>query len=356
MALALKRHRRTAAVATAAVAGALLSGCAPASESGADGENVLSGDIIWADYGGPTNEARQEAYFDDFFEETGVEVVSTNIEDAVYMSMLTGEPGDYDIFQASASEVLQNVENLYELPDSVRGDLLPEDVQPYYLGGFVFGEAQGWLTETFPDGGPEDWADFFDTDAFPGARAWPGSPGSFDASYEIALLGDGVAPEDLYPLDIERAEAKLDSIRGDLVFYQKYPEVQQLLSSGSVAIAVSVTGQFTALQNAGEDVTVQWNQAFAVPSGLVVPADVRNPDEVEALAEWMNGPENQGVFTERTGYGPVNSAVFDHLDAGVVAGLVNSPQHAEDVLYWDTAWRGDNYELLLNSYTAWLAG
>ncbi|WP_448887300.1 extracellular solute-binding protein, partial [Enterobacter kobei] len=95
-----------------------------------------------------------------------------------------------------------------------------------------------------------------------------------------------------------------------LVFYQSYPETQQLLTSGSAAIAVTVTGQFRALQNAGQDVTVQWNQAFAIPSGFVSPKSSKNPDAVAALAAWMNDPARQAVFTQRTGYGPVNPAVF----------------------------------------------
>jgi len=353
------RPRRIAISAVALLGVALLvAGCTgdAGPVSSASGAPALSGDIVWADYGGPTNETRQVAYFDGFAEETGVEVVSTTIEDAIYMSMLTGDPGDYDVFQASVAEVLPNVANLHELPESAQGDLLPESVRPYFVGGFVFAQAQGWLTETFPDGGPQDWADFFDVAAFPGKRAWPGSPGSFDASYEIALLADGVAPEDLYPLDLERAEAKLDELRGDLVFYQNYPEVQQLLTSGSVSIASTVSGQFTALRNAGYDVTIQWNQAFSVASGLVVPRDVRNPAEVDALAEWINDPANQAVFAERTGYGPVNSEVFDHLSDEVAADLVNSPDHADKVLAFDDQWRADHYEQLLNSYTAWLAG
>lgn len=347
--------RPAAALVAGALGLVLLAGCATAAADGGS-ETQLSGQIVWADYGGPTNESRQAAYFDGFSEETGVDVVSTSIEDAVYMSMLTGEPGEYDVFQSSVAEVLPNRANLHELPDAAQGDLLPESIRPYFVGGFVFAQAQGWLTATYPDGGPQDWADFFDTETFPGKRAWPGSPGSFDASYEIALLGDGVAPDELYPLDLERAEAKLDSIRGDLIFYQSYPEVQQLLTSGSAAIAVTVSGQFRALQNAGEDVTVQWNQAFAVASGLVVPKDVENPAAVDALAEWINDPERQALFAERTGYGPVNSAVFDHLPADVAAGLVNSPAHADKVLAFDDEWRADHYQELLDSYTAWLAG
>ncbi len=357
----MKSMNRTARFAVAGIAtvtaAALLAGCAggASSDPSASGEPELSGQVIWADYGGPTNESRQIAYFDGFYDETGVEVVSTSIEDAIYQSALEGGTPDYDIFQAGASEALPHEENLLEVPEDIRAELLPESMQPYYLGGFFFGIAQGWLTSTFPNGGPQNWADFFDTAKFPGKRAWPGAPGSFDSSYEIALLADGVAFKDLYPLDIERATKKLDSIRGDLVFYQSYPETQQLLTSGSVAIAVTVTGQFRALMNAGQDVTIQWNEAFSIPSGFVSTKKANNPNGVLALAAWMNDPEHQAVFTERTGYGPTNPAVFDFLSDDVAANVVNAPSHTNLVTYDDT-WRGENYELLVNSYTAWLAG
>ncbi|WP_159502421.1 extracellular solute-binding protein [Microbacterium sp. 18062] len=356
----LNRIRRGATIglAVGAVA-ALATGCAgPATSDGSGTSDAadISGQIIWADFGGPTNESRQIAYFDGFIEETGVDVVSTSIEDAVYYPMLEGDAGDYDVFQVSTADILAYPDHILEIPEGARGDLIDESLQPYVVGGFYIGVAQGWLTDTFADGGPQDWVDFFDTEKYPGKRAWPGSPGFFDGSYEIALLADGVAFEDLYPLDMERATAKLDSIRDDLVFYQSYPEVQQLLSSGSVSIAVSVTGQFKALQNAGQDVTVQWNGAFQALNGFVVPEMANNPDAVMALAEWVNDPENQAVFTERTGYGPVNSAVFDHLSDEVAENVVNSPDHADGLLQWNEEWRAENKDLLLNAYTEWLAG
>ncbi len=345
------------AIAFGAVA-ALATGCA-GTASGGDASSssaAVSGQVVWADFGGPTNESRQIAYFDGFGEETGVDVVSTSIEDAIYYPMLEGEDGDYDVFQVSTADILAYPDHIQEIPAAAQGDLIDESLRPYVVGGFYIGIAQAWLTDTFPDGGPQNWVDFFDTEKYPGKRAWPGSPGFFDSSYEIALLADGVAFEDLYPLDIERATKKLNSIRGDLVFYQSYPEVQQLLSSGSAAIAVSVTGQFKALQNAGLDVTVQWNQAFQALSGFVVPEASKNPAAVMALAEWINKPENAAVFTERTGYGPVNSAVFDVISDDVAKNVVNSPAHADGLLQWDEQWRADNKDLLVDSYTAWLAG
>ena len=351
------RRMATSGLALAAVT-ALAVGCAGSggTSPAGDGEAEISGSIIWADFGGPTNESRQVAYFDGFYDETGVEVVSSSIEDAIYYPMLEGEGGDYDAFQVSTADILAYPDHLVEIPEEAQGDLVPEKLRPYVLGGFYIGVAQGWLTDTFADGGPQDWVDFFDTEKYPGKRAWPGSPGFFDASYELALLADGVEPEDLYPLDLERATAKLDTIRDDLVFYTSYPEVQQLLSSGSASIAVSVTGQFTALQRSGLDVTVQWNQAFQALNGFVIPEKSNNPDAVAALATWINDPKNQAVFTERTLYGPTNSAVFDELPADVAKNVVNSPDHSENLLSWDEQWRADNKDLLINSYTEWLAG
>jgi len=336
------------------VSAALLAGCAvdatPAAESGG-----LEGQIVWADYGGPTNEARYAAYFDDFADETGVEVVPVTISDAMLYALLDGERGEYDAFQVGIRDVLTYSENLAEIPEAARGDLIPEEARPYMLGAFFLGTAQGWLTETFPDGGPQDWADFFDVEAFPGKRAWPGSPGAFDGSFEIALLADGVAPEDLYPLDLDRATAKLDSIRDHLVFYQSYPEIQQLLSSGSAAIGVGVTGQFSSLKKAGLDVTVQWNEAFQTINGFAVTDAASNPVAVAALAEHLNDPAGQAAFTEATLYGPVNSAVFDELPAEVLDDVVNAPSH-DNLILWDEKWRGSNRDLLISTYTAWLAG
>ena len=55
------------------------------------------------------------------------------------------------------------------------------------------------------------WADLFDTAKIPGKRTfykWS-APGVL----EIALLADGVAPDKLYPLDLDRAFKKLDTIK-----------------------------------------------------------------------------------------------------------------------------------------------
>lgn len=347
---------RAAVTATVAGLAMTLAACAPnAVDPGGSGSSdmTLSGDVVWADYGGPTNESRYAAYFDSFATETGVDVISTSFEDAIAFGMLDGGQGDYDLLQVSTDSFLAYQANILELPDDVpRGDNLPENIRDYAVGGFTIGIAQGWLTETFSDGGPQDWADFFDLESYPGNRAWPGSPGSYDASYELALLADGVAPHDLYPIDFDRAEAKLDTIRDELVYYTSYPEVQTLLANGSASIAVSVTGQFTALLNQGLDVSVQWNEAFLSPNFFVVPATAPNLENAFALAAWLADPEREAIFIERTRYIPANTQTLDLISEDTADSL---PDESSGALYFDEEWRSEHQDEFAERYTAWLS-
>jgi putative spermidine/putrescine transport system substrate-binding protein len=354
-------HRRRAIMAGSVIAGLslLLTGCAGGSSASGSGDGgssaELSGEIVWADFGGPTNEARQEIYFDPFTDETGVEVVSVVVEDAIQNAMMAGEPGDYDATHVGLDQVYANKDNLIEIPEEYQDQALPEDIRAYAFGTFFVGHAQGYLTDTFPDGGPKTWADFWDVDTYPGMRAWPGSPGSYDSTCEIALMADGVAPEDLYPLDLDRCTTKLDELRPDIVFYQSYPEIQQLLASGTAAIAMGPSGQFAGLRNAGQDVTVSWENAVVAPNVIAIPKEAPNPDNTLALVEVFHDPELQAEFSARTNYGPGNPDAYEYIPEDVQERLVNAPSH-DTVVLQDSKWRAENTEALLNWYTGWLAG
>ena len=114
--------------------------------------------------------------------------------------------------------------------DQVLGDLLEElpsavdvsAIDPKYqvdacgVAGDTFTFNMNYNADEFSGDQPTSWTDFLDTEGFPGSvecgeHVVNGARG--------ALLADGVAPEDLYPLDLDRAFAKLDTIRDDLTFY-----------------------------------------------------------------------------------------------------------------------------------------
>ena len=99
---------------------------------------------------------------------------------------------------------------------------------------------------------------------FPGKRAiykWVsvGAP-------EIALLADGVAPEKLYPLDLDRVFAKLDTIKKEIVWWGSGAQSQQLLASGETPIGMFWNGRIYAMQKDGpSSVGIGWHQHIPGP-------------------------------------------------------------------------------------------
>ena len=350
-----KSSRRRHAIGSLSVAALMLAGCASGTGSEVSptsGGPELSGQVVWADWGGPTHEAFREVFFEPFTAETGVEVVDAIIAASVQYQMFDGQDGDYDTMMTGMSEVVLYSENLLPMPDDIpRSDQLPPDVAAFTIATPIIGYAQGYLAETFPDGGPQTWADFWDTESFPGKRAVPGEYNDF--MYEAALLADGVAPEDLYPMDLDRATAKLDELKPDMVFYTEYPQVQQLLSSSGASIAFAPNGQFAALARSGMDVTVSWNQAFVEANPFVVPVKAANPDATFALARLLADPELQAEFSKRTNYGPSSSEAFEYLTDEEIAALPNAPEHT-DIIWADAEARAEVYEEMADRYLDWL--
>ena len=104
-------------------------------------------------------------------------------------------------------------------------------------------------TDVFPDDHPTSWADFFNVEKYPGKRGFWRSVTS--GIFEAALLADGVPADQLYPLDIDRAFRKLDSIKEHIVFYDTGDQQVQLVASGRRWCRRGMAGCQAAQQDSG---------------------------------------------------------------------------------------------------------
>ena len=75
---------------------------------------------------------------------------------------------------------------------------------------------------------------------------------------EIALLADGVAPDKLYPLDLDRAFRKLDTIKSEIVWWSGGAQSQQLLASGEASVGQFWNGRVFAVQKEQEGIGISW--------------------------------------------------------------------------------------------------
>ncbi|MFA9431212.1 ABC transporter substrate-binding protein [Egicoccus sp. AB-alg2] len=212
-------------------------------------------------------------------------------------------------------------------------------------------------TDKYPTGQhPTSWAEFFDTEAFPGKRGfWRYATG---AMFEAALLADGVAPDDLYPLDIDRAFAKLDTIKDDIVFYDTGQEQVQLVSSGEVPLIQAWNGRIFEAAQAGQPVANEWNEHLLSYDHVIIPNGYPHTDLAQEWMNWfLNSPEAQADYANASAYAPVNDAAMEFVEPHVGDELPTSAANAAkraavmDYSYW-----AEHYDPVSERMNEWMAG
>lgn len=202
---------------------------------------------------------------------------------------------------------------------------------------------------------PRTWAEFFDTQKFPGKRGfWKDATG---AIFEAALIADGVAPDQLYPLDLDRAFRKLDTIKKDIVWYDSGAMQQELVSSGETPLIQAWNGRIYRAATAGRPAAQEWNQHILSYDQLVIPHGSENATTAQDWIGWyLKNPEAQAAYSNDTGYGPVSDAAMQHIKPEVATELPSSPQNAGkrstimNYTYWE-----QNYEDVTQRLEEWRA-
>jgi putative spermidine/putrescine transport system substrate-binding protein len=304
------------------------SGGATATPAAGGRPEIKSKTVIFADYGGAESEQHKKVFFDPFLKETGIRVTTVTDDPAKFAIMSQRKRPIWDIAELDGFQVIQlfNKGLLVESPEWVaKCDLVPEKYRSHAPGLYAYSLQIGYRNETFSGGGPESWADFFDLKKFPGKRA---IPNFYYGVAEAALLADGVSKDALYPLDFDRAFAKLDELKGHVLYTESYGEGAQFVQSGSVAMAMLPNGRLGDLINKGEKVTQVWNEAILFPWGACgIPQGAPHLDAAFALADWMAKPEPQAEYARRLGYGPSVSKAFEFLTDDELKMVPNSPDN-----------------------------
>jgi putative spermidine/putrescine transport system substrate-binding protein len=347
-----RRARLTLSLLILAVAAA--AGCGDDSEDGNSagaGRAVESDTVVFADYGGTTRTARSEAFTTPFSSEFGVRPVFADADPAKLALFAERKSAEWDLIDLDSWDVVRFSEQglLAKLPSDVtRADLVPKEYQPYASGGYNASVGFGYRTDG--DATPKTWADFYDLEKFPGKRALP-NWAYFQA--ESALLADGVACDQLYPLDLDRAFAKLDEIRDEVLFYDSFGQAVQYLAQGSVSMALLPNSRVQVLKDQELPVDFSWQDAFWQWTAAAVPKHAPHSDAAFALVDFMSQPETQAQMARLTKYGPMNSKAEKLLDEETLKQLPNS--HLDTACEVDNAGLAADIEEYGKAFTEWLA-
>jgi putative spermidine/putrescine transport system substrate-binding protein len=197
---------------------------------------------------------------------------------------------------------------------------------------------------------PTGWADFFDLQKFPGKRGlWKYATGGV---FEFALMADGVGPKELYPLDVDRAIKKLDTIKSDIVWWDTGAQSQERVGSGEVAMTMIWNGRgWSAKHTDNKPVEMIWNQQILTADYFVVPKGSPNKDIAMEFIAWATCANNNAAPSNSIPYGPTNK--FSTPNPSVVPDLAVS--NVDDATaYFDDAYLVDNFDDLDAKFQAWV--
>jgi len=296
-------------------------------------------DMVFTSWGGTTQDAQKTYWAEPFASESGVTVTQDGPTDyGKIKAMVEAGNVTWDVVDVEGDYAVQagNAGLLEKLDFSVidKSKLDPRFVTDYSVGSFYYSFVIGCNKDAV-EACPKTWAELFDTQKFPGKRTfykWS-APGVIEA----ALLADGVPADKLYPLDLDRAFKKLDTIKSDIVWWDSGAQSQQLLASAEAPFGSFWNGRLTALAETGVTVEASWTNNITAADSLVVPKGAKNKDAAMKFIAQATSDSAQAQFATATGYAPINLDSSTLMDAELRNSLPDMQADTQvnaDMSYW----------------------
>ena len=233
-----------------------------------------------------------------------------------------------------------------------------------FIPQIVYSTTFGYRTDAFEGRQPSTIADVFDLTTFPGKRGLEKEP---IANLEWALIADGVPAADVYtvlstPEGLDRAFAKLDTIKDQVIWWTEGAQPVQLLADGEVVISSAYNGRlFSGIVEKKQPIAMLWDwQAFDL-DGWVVPKGGKNLEAVKAYLRFATDTQRLADQAKYISYGPARYSsgplVGKHAELGIdmKPHMPTDPKNAKTILIFDYVWWADHRAEIDERFNAWLA-
>jgi putative spermidine/putrescine transport system substrate-binding protein len=204
------------------------------------------------------------------------------------------------------------------------------------------------------DKGPQSWAEFYDVKKFPGKRTLFAQ---FEGQLEGALIADGVDPKSLYPLDVDRALAKIKSIKDHVIFWKSGAECENLFR-GKEVIAGNMWSNRANLLRVELNGAIDWNWNGAVVAPAVWMVPKGNPAGKAAAMKFIalaQDPASQIELFKVIYMSPANPAAAPLVPADMRRYDATQPENLSAQVTLDTKWYGANSEATQKKYLDMMA-
>lgn len=301
--------------------------------------------ITFVSQGGAYQEAQTKAILDPVAKKLGITVNQDSSPDAwpdLKTQTATGKP-IWDVIDTPTADCIRGGEqgmieplDFSKIPSA---DKMPADYKsPYSVAYEFYSSVLAYNKNKYGKNPPQSWADFWDVKKFPGTRALRNHP---LATIEAALLADGVPPDKLYPLDVDRAFKKLEQIKPYItVWWTSGAQSAQLLADGEVDMEMAWNGRVSAVAKEGAKVTFTYNQGILQSTSLCILKGAPNLDTAVKFLNEAVDPVHQANLPLNIDYGPGNPKAFETsvIKPERAAQLPSEPANASKQALMSYAW------------------
>ena len=337
---------------------------------------AAAGSITVVSWGGAYTKSQVEAYHKPWIETTGNAIVSEDYNGGLAEVKAQVEAGNvsWDLVDVELSDAIRGCDeglleelDLSMLPNGADGSAAADDFLEGALSDCAVANIV-WSTIFAYDSsvisGVDSIDDLFDLEAFPGKR---GLRKSAKATLEMALMADGVPASEVYDVlgtdeGVDRAFAKLDTIKDSVVWWESGAQPPQLLADGEVVMTTAYNGRiFNAAVAENKPFEVVWDGQIMDFDLWVIPKGAPNKDLAMEFIAYSTDTQRLADQASWISYGPArksSGALVGLYSDGVTEMAPHMPTagaNLTNAIVNDFEFWADNADELNERFNAWLA-
>jgi len=325
---------------------------------------LAADEITVVTFGGAFENAVIKAYLDPFAGETGSKIVREQYDGGLAKLRGMVESGNttWDLIDLESNDAIAGCDEglLEKLDPALLGDnsdFIPGAILPCSVASMVWSTVYAYDT-TRMKGAPSTMADFFDLSKFPGKRGVRKNP---KGALEWALIADGVPAADVYSTletaeGLDRAFAKLSTIKGDIVWWEAGAQPPQLLADGAVVMTMAYNGRIhVAQQEDKRPFQIVWDGQVYDYEWWGVPKGAKNAAAAQKFIQYASSPDNIWKLSDYIPYSPPRKSATEKVDKEVLPHLPTAPDNFKNALQISSEFWADNYDSINSRFMTWLA-
>ena len=323
---------------------------------------AMAADLTVVSFGGANKAAQVKAFYAPWEKAGKGKIVAGeyNGEMAKVKAMVDTNSVSWNLVEVESPELSRGCdEGMFEELDPAlfgsESDYVPGAIQPCGAGFFVWSTVLAYNADKLKTA-PTSWADFWDTQKFPGKR---GLRKGAKYTLEFALMADGVAPKEVYKVlatkeGQDRAFKKLDQLKPSIQWWEAGAQPPQYLASGDVVMSSAYNGRIAAVQKES-NLKVVWDGGVYDFDAWAIPKGAKNVEEAKQFIAFSLQPEHQKTYSENIAYGPANKNAVPLLDKALLKDMPTTPENIANQVQIDVTFWADNGEQLEQRFNAWAA-